>query len=598
MNLKRGSVFSFGHAVFSLILLILYATEFRQPAILGFAFVCLLWSLFLIWQTYRSEDVFSLFGHRTYLFYAGADFVLLSAVYIVPDWQEPVWLAFVLLPLYAFELGMRRTLHFCWLTLLSILAFKWFKQQPIVSTDTLLNVFGIAAVLFFIGPNADRLHRLANHDGLTGLPNRRAFLEQLMAEIREAGRRENQLAVMFLDLDHFKYINDTMGHSVGDKLVLSVAKRLASLLPEHVRLYRMGGDEFALIVPNMVTTDQAVSLAELILDAFQESFSLNQHEVYVTASIGIALYPESSRDADHLMKHADTALYRAKEAGRNNLQFYMPLLDGEGIERVKLETMLRHALERDELVAFYQPRVDTATGRLMCVEALVRWEHPQEGTISPKDFIPLAEDTGLIVQVGEQVLRKACAQRKKWLNDGYGDFRVSINLSPRQFRQVELPEVIADALRETGLPPSLLELEITESAAMQDVNYAILMLRVLKEMGLTIAIDDFGTGYSSLSYLKKFPIDVLKIDQSFIRGIHKDADDAAIVRAIIAMGNSLKLDITAEGVETSEQLLFLEQLKCKEVQGYLIGKPMNAATLEDWMKLHYDLDGQKLSGTA
>lgn len=595
MNHKSGKIFAIGHASFPLILLILYASGYQHPLIIGLALACLLWSLFLIWQSYRTEQLFSIFGSKTHIFFGFVDFLLLCAIYLMPNTTAPIWLVLFLMPLYAFELGVKRTLHFSVLALFATLLYKWTHQERILTTDMLITTLGVVANLLFLGPHAERLNRLALVDNLTELPNRLAFLERLTSEITEVNKKKSQLAVMFLDLDHFKYINDTMGHKTGDKLLLAVTKRLVTLLPPNVRIYRMGGDEFTFILPSKKSADQAKEIAEHIVKAFQDSFTVNQHEVFITASMGISIYPVNSQDAEQLMKHAETAMYRAKETGRNSFQFYLKLLDEDGIERVKLETMLRHALERNELVVYYQPRVDTITGNLVCTEALVRWMHPQEGMISPKDFIPLAEDTGLIVQVGEQVLRKACAQRKKWFNEGYTNFRLSVNFSPRQFKQADMPETIAQALKASGLPPELLELEITESAAMQDVNYAILMLRVLKEMGLTIAIDDFGTGYSSLSYLKKFPIDVLKIDQSFTSGIHKDADDAAIVRAIIAMGNSLKLDITAEGVETSEQLLFLEQLKCREVQGYLIGKPMNAETFEEWMKLHYSLDGQRLS---
>lgn len=591
MSFKNGKVFSIGHVVLPGILAALYMNGTRDPILLSIAGIALIWSFFLIWMTSFNKPFFSLAGGATPFLFSLADFVLLGAAFVLPSWHgpvSPVWLPLPLVSLYAFELGTRRSLTFSLLCLADMVLYDVFQHgKSFWSLETLLTVTAIIFCVSFIGPTADRLNRMAFYDLLTGLPNRRMFTEKLQGSLADLHRHSSMVGVMFLDLDGFKYINDTMGHMLGDQLLQSITSRLRSVLPKHALLARMGGDEFALYIPKMRTTDEAAELAELLLKQFTSSFSLGLHEVYVTASIGISIAPENGFDGDTLMRNADAAMYLAKDQGRNNYQFYSAPIRNDGMERIKMETMLRHALDRDEFVVYYQPRVDTSTGRLECVEALVRWIHPDRGMIPPMDFIPLAEETGLIVPIGERVLRKVCAQRERWNALGLPPFKVSVNLSARQFRQTELPEIIQNALRSTGMSADLLELELTESAAMQDVNYAILMLKVLKEMGLTIAIDDFGTGYSSLSYLKRFPLDVLKIDKSFISGIHTDSDDAAIVRAIIAMGQSLKLKVTAEGVETSEQLHYLEELHCDEIQGYLIGKPMAADILEQWIRLTY-----------
>ncbi|WP_438446220.1 putative bifunctional diguanylate cyclase/phosphodiesterase [Gorillibacterium sp. sgz5001074] len=591
MSFKNGKVFSVGHVLLPGILAALYIHSNRDTILLTISGIALLWSLMLIWLSASGKPYFSLAGRATPVLFSLVDFMLLGAAFTLPVWDGPVsptWLILPLVSLYAFELGMRRSLLFSLLCLADLLLFGVFQQtKSFWSLESWLNLLGIIFCISFIGPTADRLNRMAFYDLLTGLPNRRMFTEKLQGSLSDLHRQSNMLAVMFLDLDGFKYINDTMGHMLGDQLLQGITSRMRSILPKHVMLARMGGDEFALFIPKMKTTDEAAELAEQLLKQFIPSFSLGLHEVYVTASIGISIAPDNGYDGDTLMRNADAAMYLAKDHGRNNYQFYAAPSRNDGMERIKMETMLRHALDRDEFVVYYQPRVDTSTGRLECVEALVRWIHPERGMISPVDFIPLAEETGLIVPIGERVLRKVCAQRQRWTDQGVPFFKVSVNLSARQFRQTELPEIIQNALRSTGMTADLLELELTESAAMQDVNYAILMLKVLKEMGMTIAIDDFGTGYSSLSYLKRFPLDVLKIDKSFISGIHADTDDDAIVRAIIAMGHSLKLKITAEGVETSEQLHYLEEQGCDEIQGYLVGKPMAADILEQWIRITY-----------
>lgn len=599
MSFKNGKVFSYGHTLVPVVLAVLFIYGNQDPVIAAAAGASMIWAFVLIAIAQSEKPFFDIVGRLTYVVYSVIDFLLLGVAFTLGKWEtspHPIGLTLLLVILYAFELGIRRTIPVCILSTIAI--YLYCSTQDNISfwsMDTFIVLGGIIICVGFIGPSADRLNKMAYYDALTGLPNRRMFTEHLQASLDDPSHKKPLAGVMFIDVDGFKYINDTMGHGLGDQLLVVITSRLRKVLSKPVLLARMGGDEFALLIPGMKTTDEAAELAELLLNQFAASFSLGNQEVYVTVSIGISVGPDDGHSADTLMRNADTAMYLAKDQGRNNYQFYSAPTDNDGMERVQMETMLRHALERNEFVVYYQPRVDIKSGKMVCVEALIRWIHPERGIISPVEFIPLAEDTGLIVAIGELVLRKVCIQRKQWTEMGMPPFRISVNLSARQFRQTDLPEVIESVLRSTGISASMLEFELTESAAMQDVNYAILMLRVLKDMGLTIAIDDFGTGYSSLSYLKRFPLDVLKIDKSFTNGIHHDSDDAAIVRAIIAMGHSLKLSITAEGVETTEQLHYLEELGCNEIQGYLIGKPMAPEVLNQWFKLTCDSDGAILT---
>jgi diguanylate cyclase (GGDEF)-like protein len=590
MNHQSDKMFAIGHLVIPIVLFTLFLRD-QQLIQLLLVFLSFFWAVYLFWQAFVIKNLYLFLMKSSYWIFIIVDVVLINLIYILPKWEmnaHPTWLLLFLVPLYALELGILPSFYLSMLGLGNIYILTLIRGGNFLSLDTLLITFGILMSLLFIGRNSDRLQKMAYYDALTLLPNRQMIKEQLTTSLRDASKSNLRLSILFLDLDQFKYVNDTMGHAAGDVLLQTVALRINKILPKNAMLARMGGDEFTILIPKMDTSDVAARTSEAIIEILKSSFPLNHNEVYITASIGISVYPEDGRDADTLIKNAEAAMYRAKDEGRNNYQFYTPSVNQEGIERLKMETMLRHAIERDEFVIYYQPRINTKTRELVCVEALVRWVHPDLGMIHPKDFISLAEDTGLIVEIGEQVLRKACMERKKWTDLGLPLFRISVNLSPRQFRQLDLPEVITKVFKETKMDPSLLELEITESAAMQDVNLSILMLRVLKDMGMTIAIDDFGTGYSSLSYLKKFPIDVIKIDQSFISGIqNRDSDDAAIVRAIIILAHTLKLDVTAEGVETWDQAYFLEEQNCDEIQGYLFGKPMTSLTLQDWFKLEH-----------
>mgnify|MGYP002336148468 FL=1 len=588
MIYRSDRMFALGHLFVPLLLFSLHWQQ-QQLILLVLTFSSLLWALYLIYHSFLLKNLHEVLrSSQTFWIYLSTDLLFNLMIHLLPTWDvlsQPTYMILFIAPLYAFELGMRQTVYLSLFGMANIYLALLFNGGNFYSYNTLLVAMGLFVFILFVGRNTNRLNQLSYYDSLTQLPNRQMLKELLSEALRASRKQESPLGVLFLDLDQFKYVNDTMGHAAGDILLQTAAKRMMKLMPKGAILARMGGDEFAFILPRMGSSDDAKRFAEMIIETFKESFPLNNNEVFITTSIGISVFPDDGRNADTLMKNADTAMYRAKEQGRNNYQYYTPTAHPDGIERIKMETMMRHAIERDEFVVYYQPRMSTYTGELVCVEALVRWMNPDKGMISPKDFIPLAEDTGLIVPIGEMVLRKACLQRKLWTEQGYPSFRISVNLSTRQFRELDLPETIGKVLKATNMDPELLELEVTESAAMKDVNFAILMLRVLKDMGMRIAIDDFGTGYSSLSYLKKFPIDVIKIDQSFISGIHKDSDDSAIVRAIIVLAHTLKLHVTAEGVETSEQYHFLEEQDCDEVQGYLFGKPMNAKTLEDWMNL-------------
>jgi diguanylate cyclase (GGDEF)-like protein len=417
----------------------------------------------------------------------------------------------------------------------------------------------------------------AYHDALTALPNRVLFNDRLALGLAHAKRYSQRVGVLFLDLDRFKLINDTAGHATGDQLLRSVAERLTSLLRKSDTVARMGGDEFMLICPELARSEDAAVIAQKVLQVLEPPFQLDGQEYYATASIGVSVYPLDSEDADTLIKHADTALYRAKDQGRNSYQLYSPAMNAKARERLLLTTSLRRALERDELAVHYQPQIDLRDGAVVGAEALVRWRHPDLGMVAPAQFIPLADESGLIVPIGEWVLRTACAQNKAWQTAGFPPLRVAVNLSGRQFRDKNLIDRVLRVLQETGLEPRYLEIELTEGNVMQDPEVATATLKRLSQIGVTISVDDFGTGYSSLGYLKRFPLHTLKIDQCFVRNITEDRDNAAITTAIVAMAQSLKLLVIAEGVETEAELGFLRALRCDGMQGYLFSRPLDAA---------------------
>jgi diguanylate cyclase (GGDEF)-like protein len=430
------------------------------------------------------------------------------------------------------------------------------------------------------------VERQAHYDFLTNLPNRTTFRDRLTVALAQATRNRKMLAILFVDLDRFKTIVDTLGHTIGDLVLRGVAERLGASLEEGDTLARMGGDEFVILLPLINRADRAVRVAQRVLEAIKPPFHFEHNELHITMSIGITLYPYDGEDADTLLKNADTALYRAKEQGRNNYQLYTPAMNARAFERLALENSLRKAVERREFLVYFQPQVDLKTGAIVGTEALLRWQHPDLGIVYPSEFISIAEETGLITQLGDWVLRTACTYNKSWQKAGFAPMTVAVNLSARQFQQQDLVESVARILRETGLEPKWLEIEITESIAMQNADYTNVLLRGLKSMGVRVALDDFGTGYSSLSYLKKFPIDTLKIDQSFVRDLTKDPNDAAIANAVIVLAHSLKLKVIAEGVETKEQEAFLREHECDITQGFLFSVPLPAASLESLLRHH------------
>ncbi|MGE5241817.1 MAG: EAL domain-containing protein [Bacteroidota bacterium] len=420
----------------------------------------------------------------------------------------------------------------------------------------------------------DRLNYLAHYDTLTGLPNRVLLQDRLSQAMVEADRRDRLVALMFLDLDRFKIINDTLGHDVGDALLKSVAERLKSCVRAGDTISRLGGDEFTVVLANVAHVDDVAHVAQKTIESFVSPFHIDGRELFVSPSVGITLYPFDDNDIESLLRNADAAMYHAKELGRNTFQFYTAELNRRTAKRLQLETALRHALERNELLLHYQPQVCLKTGRIIGAEALLRWRHPEMGLISPLEFIPLAEETGLIIPIGEWVLRATCTQARTWYDSGFGDLQIAVNLSGRQFQHQHLARLVKKVLKETGLNPRQLDLELTESLLMHNTDAILGAMEELHAHGVAFSMDDFGTGYSSLSYLKRFPIDTLKIDQSFVRDIPRDPDDAAIAQAIIAMAHNLDIRVIAEGVETAKQLAFLRSKRCDGMQGYYFSEPI------------------------
>ncbi|MEO5377190.1 MAG: EAL domain-containing protein [Magnetococcus sp. DMHC-6] len=419
-----------------------------------------------------------------------------------------------------------------------------------------------------------KLQNLAYYDPLTNLANRALFQERLNHEIAVAHRQLKELALFFIDLDRFKQVNDTLGHAAGDELLQTVARRIVGKVRESDTVARLGGDEFTVVLTNVGQVSQISSIAQAILHAVSSPMIIKEQEIRVGASIGVAIYPTDGTDFDTLTKHADMAMYLAKERGRNNYQFFSSELQERIFERIRLENELIQAIDKSEFILYYQPKYHLATSRITGMESLVRWLKPNQGMISPAKFIPVAEETGLILPMGDWILESSCHQTMRWNRENECALQVSVNLSARQFQQPDLLQKVQKILEHTGLPPTLLELEITESMLMGNVEEAITIMKCLKDMGLTLAMDDFGTGFSSLSYLKRFPVDTLKIDQSFIRELNIDSNDAAIVRTIIELAHSLRLKVVAEGVETVQQMEILRQFGCDEGQGYLLSKPL------------------------
>jgi len=431
---------------------------------------------------------------------------------------------------------------------------------------------------------AKQMTHSAEHDFLTGLPNRMLLNDRIGQAIASARRRKKQVAVLFLDLDGFKHINDSLGHPIGDKLLQSIGKRLTAAVRDADTVSRQGGDEFVVLLADLALAEDAVIMAARILRTVAEPHSVDQHDLHVTTSIGVSVYPDDGHDAETLIKNADTAMYQAKENGRQSYQFFKPAMNARAVERQSIEESLRRALERQEFAVHYQPKICMKTGTITGAEALIRWTHPVRGAISPAQFIPVAEDCGLIVPIGRWVLRQACEQARRWQGAGLPTIMMAVNVSAMEFQDEAFLPGLLHILEESGLDPRSLEIELTESALMKRVESTAALLRTLKESGVQVAVDDFGTGYSSLSYLRKFPIDSLKIDQSFVRQIGRASDDAAIVTAVISMARSLKLRVVAEGVESIKELEFLKVHQCDEAQGYYFSPPVPAALFVHLLK--------------
>ena len=439
----------------------------------------------------------------------------------------------------------------------------------------------------------EEVHRLAYFDTLTGLPNRQLFHQQLSGAIERASKNETKVAALYIDLDNFKRINDTLGHSFGDVDLKTIAKRLdqciraddciarADSKESRLHLARLGGDEFVAILQDLESEDDAVVVADRIRNELTKPVEHLGHEFVVTSSIGVSLYPRDGDDLDTLLKNADVAMYQAKSAGRNSVRFYSGTMSLRSLERLELENGLRYAIQRDELDLHYQPKIDLETGELYGVEALLRWHHPERGDIPPSNFIPLAEECGLISSLGKWVLRNACHQIKVWQDRYQCSINVAVNVSSQQLFNNDFANIVLKEVFDVGLSPTSLQLELTETILMNDVNETIATLNKLRKAGTSLAMDDFGTGYSSLSYLNQLPIDTLKIDRSFVMDLETNRENAAICAAIIAMAHALDLKVVAEGVETEAQRKYLHKQRCDQIQGYLISKPLPAETLEN-----------------
>lgn len=463
--------------------------------------------------------------------------------------------------------------------------------KPVGAWTIVRDISEYKRALLQLQENEARMEYLAYHDVLTRLPNRLLFQDRVSKALERARRHRRKLAVLLLDLDRFKNINDSLGHTVGDQFLMEISTRLSRVIRDCDTAARIGGDEFVVVLEDFEDVSNVSNVAAKLLKVLSEPIRVEQRELYTTASIGISIYPGDGDTVEALIKAADAAMYRAKEKGKNNFHFYTEDINRRTFELLLLENDLRRALDHNQFFVAYQPQFALSDGALVGVEALMRWQHPVQGLVAPAEFIPLAEETGLIVPLGRWMLRASCCQFKQWLDQGYALGRIAVNLSVRQFRQPGLVEDITDILNEVGLSPEYLELEITESIAMDNVEATVEKLEVLKGMGLQLSIDDFGTGYSSLSYLKRFAIDKLKIDKSFVRDIATDPNDAAIAASTIALAHKMGLKVIAEGVETAEQVAFLREQGCDEVQGFFYGKPMTAADLERLLEMKGRLVG-------
>jgi diguanylate cyclase (GGDEF)-like protein/PAS domain S-box-containing protein len=500
--------------------------------------------------------------------------------------QDPLWADYR-------DLAQKSGLHACWSTPIFSSrgevqgSFAMYYGEPRSPTPEELHLANMASHIAGIAierkRTVDYISHMAHHDALTGLPNRVMLQARLHQALASARRRDSTVALLFIDLDNFKTINDSLGHHIGDYLLKSVAGRLQHCLREGDEVARLGGDEFVIVLTTPPNTSEAALVANKVLKVLETPFATEGHEFHIGGSIGISLYPTDGDTVEQLMQAADTAMYHAKEKGRGNYQFYTQGLNDAIQRRLVTERQLRQALARGELALHYQPQIDMQNGRIQGVEALLRWHHPERGPVLPEEFISIAEDTGLILAIGEWTLREACRQLKSWHVAGYPDLKISVNLSTRQTFQHGLLETVAQILKDTGLPANALNLEITESILMQPSEDNLAMLRQFGEMGIQLSVDDFGTGYSNLAYLQQFPIHALKIDRSFVRGIGHDRNNMVITDTIIAMARALNLDVVAEGVETEEQAAFLREHGCRSAQGFYFSRPLATDALVNLM---------------
>ncbi|HIJ84973.1 MAG TPA: EAL domain-containing protein, partial [Magnetococcales bacterium] len=464
---------------------------------------------------------------------------------------------------------------------------KWLTINAVQAHDgEVANFVGIFTDISHMKATEERLQQLAFFDALTGLPNRMLFRDRLLHEFAAARRFDQSVAVFFIDLDRFKNVNDTLGHAAGDMLLVEVARRLTQCVRASDTVARLGGDEFTVILTGLKSSGEAEPIARKIITVLQDPVVLNEHKAHIGASVGISIFPTDGDTFDTITKYADVAMYHAKESGRGNFKFFEEQMNAHSVKRAALEHDLRLALDADEFILHYQPKMSIATGKIVGMESLVRWRRSDGSMVSPAEFIPLAEESGLIVPMGEKILQMACHFNKKRQDSGGVPLRVAVNLSARQFQQKNLLEMVKKQLLENDLDPQWLELEVTESMMMQDEKQAVATLKQLRDIGISVSMDDFGTGYSSLSYLKRLPIQALKIDQSFVRELTENSDDAAIVLAIVSMAKSLKLHVVAEGVETKEQAEFLERIECDELQGYYFSRPLAEEAFIQFVSTH------------
>lgn len=579
-------LFIWGHLVIPLYLFIDLAGRPFNGHIMFAAALFMFWSLLLV-MIYKHPRLGSLHRRRTsfLIAYIVVDIVLFMLLLRISNETGlyAPWMYVALLLLYAVEFGFKVSLIFGMALLLMALSFQWivygrlsyslFKEITSMAMIQLLSVFVVGTV-------TDRLHKQAYYDPLTDTPNRTYMKEMLGASMLKAGAKKERMAVYFLDLDRFKNLNDTMGHDAGDELLRQTAKRLTSVLPKNAMLGRLGGDEFIVLWSVHVSEEQALALGNKLVQAMRQPFHIDGHSLHISTSVGVSLYPDHGLDAATLMKHADAAMYRAK-ATKNRCEMFHEMSARALRERFGLATDLDQALKQGELRLEYQPKVDIRSGAICGMEALLRWEHPIRGTISPAEFIPIAEEQGNIIPIGEWVLEEACKQVMEWSDEVGYKGGVSVNLSVRQFYEPSFLYALERILQDTGLPPQRLDLEITESMAMQDSDYTVHLLSSLNRLGCTVSIDDFGTGYSSLSYLVRYPIQALKIDRSFVRDMSVSPGYMKVVRSIIYMANSLKLKTVAEGVESPEQYEALKKMGCTEAQGYLFSKPVSPSEMPE-----------------